>query len=410
MRHQGWILILGSAAVLAAPLLSYAGIKELMHRGDRSSQNQVQISDCIKQKAWIAYFRDDGGTLAPIRDTQNTDHDKDWINLRFTDYDGPRIRLGVLKVINKAPEVEEQNGTEKIVVPVSGIVEMLTVSLYDTKRFDVVEEKRIQEVETEQMRKDVQEPSPNSIMNAGKVLGAQYLVYGTVNEWNPNRGGRSLSSRGGLDKVGGKLLKNIPLLNNALGGSAGSIGGTKQEAEVAVTFALTDVASGQILFTTAERARLGEWSVNWGAPGGEQTGAAANTPVNYAFRACANKAAFKIATFLRNRKWKGSVVQIKGADIFINAGSQQGMAPDSLLAVQSVRGLIRDPESHTILGEDLHGIGTLKVIAVQPGFSIARIQEGCKGLKQGDRVELATEPVPPQRIPACDALDKSASI
>jgi hypothetical protein len=95
------------------------------------------------------------------------------------------------------------------------------------------------------------------------------------------------------------------------------------------------------------------------------------------------------------------VVQIKGADIFINAGSQQGMAPDSLLAVQSVRGLIRDPESHTILGEDLHGIGTLKVIAVQPGFSIARIHEGCKKLKRGDRVELATEPVPPQRLPAC---------
>jgi curli biogenesis system outer membrane secretion channel CsgG len=358
----------------------------------------------------MAYFRDDGGTLAPVRDTQNTDHDKDWINLRFTDYDGPRIRLGVLKVINKAPEAEEQNGSGKIVVPVSGIVEMLTVSLYDTKRFDVIEEKRIQEVEKEQMRKDVQEPSPNSIMNLGKVLGAQYLVYGTVNEWNPNRGGRTLSSGNGLNGVSHKVLGNIPILNSVLGGSAGSIGGTKQEAEVAVTFALTDVANGQILFTTAERARLGEWNISWGAPGGEKAGTVAKTPVNYAFRACANKAAFKIATFLRTRKWKGSVVQIKGADIFINAGSQQGMAPESLLAVQSVRGLIRDPENHTILGEDLHGIGTLKVIAVQPGFSIARIQEGCKKLKQGDRVELATDPVPPQRIPACDALDKSTAI
>lgn len=407
MKHWRWIAILGSAAVLGAPLLSHAGIKDLLHRGG-DQQNQAQIVDCVQKKAWMAYFRNDQGALGPVRDTQNTDHDKDWINLRFTDYEGPRIRLGVLKVINKSPEAEEQVGAERIVVPVSGIVEMLTVSLYDTKRFDVIEEKRIQEVETEQMRKDVQEPSPNSIMNLGRVLGAQYLVYGTVNEWNPNRGGRSIGSGNALGSVAGKLLKGS--IGRVLGGGPGVISGTKQEAEVAVTFALTDVANGQILFTTSERARLGEWNVGWSAPGGEKTGTVEKTPVNYAFRACANKAAFKIATFLRTRKWKGSVVQIKGADIFINAGSQQGMAPDSLLAVQAVRGIIKDPENHTILGEDLRGIGTLKVIAVQPGFSIARIQEGCKGLKQGDRVELATDPVPPQRIPACDALDKSEAV
>ncbi len=406
MRYRRWIAVLGSAAVLGSPLLSHAGLKDLLHRG--GDQNQAQIVDCVQKKAWMAYFRNDQGTLAPVRDTQNTDHDNDWINLRFTDYEGPRIRLGVLKVINKSPETEGQGGTGKIVVPVSGIVEMLTVSLYDTKRFDVVEEKRIQEVEKEQKRKDVQEPSPNSIMNVGKVVGAQYLVYGTVNEWNPNRGGRSMSSGNGLKGLDNKLFHGS--IGRAFGGSPGTVDSSNQEAEVAVTFALTDVASGQILFTTSERARLGGLNLNWSAPGGEKAGTVEKTPVNYAFRACANKAAFKIATFLRTRKWKGSVVQKKGADIFINAGSQQGMAPDSVLTVQSVRGIVRDPENHTILGEDLHGIGTLKVIAVQPGFSIARIQEGCKGLKQGDRVELATDPVPPQRIPACDALDKSASL
>lgn len=405
MRYRRWIAVLGSAAVLGSPLLSHAGLKDLLHRG--GDQNQAQIVDCIQKKAWTAYFRNDQGSLAPVRDTQNTDHDQDWINLRFTDYDGPRIRLGVLKVINKSAEAEEKIGAERIVVPVAGIVEMLTVSLYDTKRFDVVEEKRIEEVETEQMRKDVQEPSPGSIMNVGRVVGAQYLVYGTVNEWNPDRGGHSVGSGNALSGLAGGLFNGS--IGRVLGGP-GSVGGTKQEAEVAVTFALTDVANGQILFTTSERARLGEWSVGWSAPGGEKTGTVEKTPVNYAFRACANKAAFKIATFLRTRKWKGSVVQIKGADIFVNAGSQQGMAPESLLAVQSVRGLVRDPENHTILGEDLHGIGTLKVIAVQPGFSIARVQEGCKELKQGDRVELATDPVPPQRIPACDALDKSTSL
>jgi curli biogenesis system outer membrane secretion channel CsgG len=408
MRHRGWIAAWGLIAVLGASLSSYAlGIKDLWH-GGKNNNDQAQITACIKQHALMAYFSNDGGALSPVRDTMNTDHDGDWISLKFSEYDGPRIRLGVIKVINKSAESEERDGSGKIEAPIAGIQEMLTVALYDTKRFDVIEEKRIREVESEQMRKDVQEPSPNSIMNVGKVLGAQYLVYGTVNEWNPERSNRSVAPGNGIMGIGSKLLGHAA--GGMLGSAAGMLGGSKKEAEVAVTFALTDVANGQILFTTSERARLGEWNLKWGAPGGGAGDNASRTPVNYVIRACANKAAFKIATFLRNRKWKGSVVQMKGADIFINAGSQQGMAPDSKLAVQSVRGIVRDPENHTILGEDLHGIGTLKVIAVQPGFSIARVSEGCTGLKPGDRVELATDPVPPQRIPACDSLDISQSI
>ena len=64
-------------------------------------------------------------------------------------------------------------------------------------------------------------------VDAGKVLGVQYLVYGTINEWTPDRGGSSI-------------------------GSGGVFGTHKKEAEVAISFALTDVANGQVLFTTAD--------------------------------------------------------------------------------------------------------------------------------------------------------------
>lgn len=375
--------VLSMIALLGLTLPSEAGVKDIFHRGEKRKKEQDQIRSCVKQRAWMAFFQDDKGELSPVRDTLNTDNDQDWIGLRFTDYEGPRIRLGVLKVINKSAESEEKGWAEKIEVPVSGIQEMLTVALYNTKRFDVIEQKRIQEVETQQTRKDVMEPSPTSIVNIGKVLGAQYLVYGTVNEWNPDRASRNMGP-GGLFNAG------------------------KKEAEVAITFTLTDVASGQILFTTSERARLGEWSFAFGgAPGGGGGTTTQKTPVSYAVNACANKAALKIAMFLRDRKWKGSVVEIKKADIYINAGSQQGMAPQTKLSVQSVLGVVKDLESHTILGEDLRGIGTLEVIAVQNGFSVARVVEGCKTMKMGDRVELATNPVPPPSVPECDALDVS---
>jgi len=396
MRRHWCMAALGVIACLGMVLPTEAGLTDMFHRGEKKKKEQELIRSCIRQHALMAFFRDDEGALSPVRDTLNTENDQDWIGLRFSDYEGPRIRLGVLKVINKSAEAEEGGG-QRIEVPVSGIQEMLTVALYNTKRFDVLEQKRVEEVEKQQNRKDVMEPSPTSIVNMGKVLGAQYLVYGTVNEWNPERSSKSM-------------------------GPANFFKAGKKEAEVAITFALTDVANGQILFTTSERARLGEWSFGYGipaglpgrspggVPGGNPGGGGATsqkTPVSYAINACANKAAFKIAMFLRDRKWKGSVVDIKKADIYINAGSQQGMAPQTKLSVQSVKGIIKDRESRTVLGEDLQGIGTLEVVVVQNGFSVARVVEGCKAIKLGDRVELATSPVQPPTIPECEALDTS---
>lgn len=391
-----WIAALLTVAALGLALPSHAGVKDLFHPKD-GARNKELVLSCIQQKAWIAYFKDDKDRISPVRDTQNTNDDGDWLGLRFTDYEGPRIRLGVLKVINKSAEAEENKGNGSIAVNVAGIQEMLTVALFSTKRFDVVERKRDADIKKEQTRDDLMEPSPATIRSAGSVLGAQYLVYGTVNEWTPNRGKKSFM-KNGLSKIPG------------LGGLAdkagiGGVGGAKQEAEVSITFVLTDVVNGQNLFTTTERARMGEWSFAVG--GSESGGAEQRTPVSYAVRACANKAALKIAAFLRDRKWIGSVVDVKKSAIYINAGSQQGMSPDTLLSVLRVEGIVKDTEGRMILGEDLKGIGTLKVDSVQPGFSIAHVENGCKGIKKGDRVELATKPVLPPPPEGCKEMDQT---
>ncbi|MBW8877727.1 MAG: hypothetical protein JF614_22390 [Acidobacteria bacterium] len=399
MRYRWWIAALTTMAVLGLALPSQAGVKNLFHPKKKQENKEVMLS-CIQQKAWLAYFKNANDVISPTRDTMNTDHDDDWLGLRFTDYDGPRIRLGVLKVINKSAETEENGDSGRIAVNVAGIQEMLTVSLFNTKRFDVVEEKRAAEIKKEQTRKDVMAPSPNTIMHEGKLLDAQYLVYGTVNEWTPNRGKKSMATTTGGGGALGGLKKHLADLTGV-----GGVGGTKQEAEVAITFVLTDVANGQNLFTTTERARMGEWSLK--VVGAETGGTEEKTPVSYAVRACANKAALKIAAFLRDRKWIGSVVDVKKSAIYINAGSQQGMAPDTLLSVFTVKGIVRDTEGRMILGEDLKGIGTIKVDTVQPGFSIGHIEIGCKGIKKGDRVELATKPVLPPPPQGCREMDQS---
>ncbi len=402
MRYRWFAALCTVAMLIPGPASRADGLKGLLHRGDRT-MDQGQVNQCVQERAWMAYFKDGHGAFAPVRDTLNTDHDGDWLGLRFTDYDGPRIRLGVLAVINKSADAEDRGGSGRIEVPVAGIQEMLTVALYNTKRFDVIEQKRIKEIEHQQTRSDVVEPSPTSIVNIGKVLGAQYLVYGTVNEWTPDRSSQAVATGGLASGIAGGLLGRIPGATTLLNNSRAA----KKEAEVAVTFTLADVATGQILYTTAQRAKLGEWNIAWGGPAGAGRATAQQTPVTYAITACTNKAAFEIARFLRDRKWKGSVVDIAKVDVFINAGSQQGMAPQTILSVQKVDRIIVDRESRTVLGEATHGIGSLEVISVQPTFSVARVHEGCDGIKAGDRVELATPPAPVSTRPECAALEAS---
>jgi hypothetical protein len=144
MSRKWWISVLGTIVGITLALSAEAdGFKSLMHPGKNQDQAQV----CIKQQAWMAYLRDDDGKLSPVRSTQDTNKDQDWLGLRFSDYDGPRIRLGVLTVMNRSAEADAQGHDGRIEVPVAGIQEMLTEALYNTRRFDVIEQKRIQEVE-----------------------------------------------------------------------------------------------------------------------------------------------------------------------------------------------------------------------------------------------------------------------
>ncbi len=324
------------------------------------------VRRCVTQRTLLAYFRDDRENFYPVRNTLNTERDEDWIGLQFTDYDGPRIRLGIPSVADKSPEMGEVGRENEIAL--SAIREMLTVALYNTKRFDFIEQQGRKDIEEQRTPGELLEPSSASIINIDKELGAQYLVSAAVIDWSAD--------------------DTSP----------------EKRVEVAITVTLADASNGRIVFTTLEWARLGERRFDVEAPSG-RSGGTYKRPGRYAVQACLNKAAFKAVTFFRDRKWKGTVADIRGNEVYVNAGRQQGMAPQALLSVFTIRGIIKD--GMTVLGEDLLGIGTIQVDSVQPGFSIAHVVAGCKRIKKGDRVELASRPTFPKPIPECVALDIS---
>jgi curli biogenesis system outer membrane secretion channel CsgG len=312
--------------------------------------------------------------------------DKDWMFIKFTEYNGPRNRLAVMKVENRTAGAEQAqdsggiyfgNATE---VPLPAIEELITTALVNTNRFDITERKRIQTALLEQDFGNSSRVSATTTAKLGKVLGAEYLLIAAVNEWTPNKS--STGATGGLGSV----------LHGTAGKFLGGLGANKALAEVAMSFRVIDSTSGQAIFSTTERATAGSWGFSL-AGFGPLSGLSknSNAPISYAVQSCINKAAYKVAMSLKSHAWKGTIVKVEGGKVYINAGSNKGIQVGmNLIALAKGEALI-DPDTQLPLDEDSEAIGNLTVTTVKDNFSIATIVQGCKGLKAGDRVEVASK-------------------
>jgi len=370
---------------LMIALLASWSSGEVLAKEGKKKKNRVE--NYQPNPGWQAHFKDDkDGRLYPLVLPMEQNKDKDWLGLQFTDYDGPKLRLAVMQVENKtgAQEQLNQDGAigERILtllvnpklaaVPIGSIEELLTTSLYNTHRFDLVERKALQVVFNEQNLGQTDRVSEQTAAKVGSTLGAQYLVFSAVNEWTPEK-----SKMGGGGGFGGKVL--------------GGVGLDKKNAEVAMSFRVVDSTSGQVLFSTTERATAGSWGVGFGGIGGDFGGLGGfekNAPINYAVIACINKGAYRLAMWLNERPWSGSVIRVADDQVYVNAGSDKGIQMGMALTVLSTGDELVDPDTGLSLGAATEAIGSVMITAVNEQYSIATIVHGCAGIKRGDRVEL----------------------
>jgi curli biogenesis system outer membrane secretion channel CsgG len=287
-----------------------------------------------------------------------------------------------MQVENKTAAIEQAASNEDTVVvtnhiaevPVAALEEMLTTSLFNTNRFELTERKAIQTVLAEQDFGKSGRVSEQTAAKVGKILGANYMMFAAVNEWTP------VKSRigGAIGGYGAKIL--------------GAVGGGKTTAEIAMSFRIVDATSGKVLFSETVRAEAGSWGLTiggFGGPGGGMGGVDRSSPIGYAVQSCLNKAAYKIAMFLKERSWTGTIVKVDGGKVYVNAGSDSGIVTGTKLIALAKGEAIVDPTTGLSLGDDTDVIGHLQVTTVKEKFSIATIVEGCDGLKKGDLVELA---------------------
>ncbi len=336
---------------------------------------------------WNAYFKDDKGETKPLQQPVEKNKDKDWMFLQFTDYTGVKNTLAVMRVENKTANVEQAENTKNTTlwtgrvaeVPVAAIEELMTTSLFNTHRYILVERKQLESILAEQDFAASDRAAKSQSAQTGKMPPAQFLIMVAVNAYTPEKGKTGVGGGG----IGGGFL--------------GGLGVSKSDAEVSMSFRIVDSSTGQVIDSITAKATAGSWGLGVGAggyggggAGGGALGIERNSPIGYAVQSCINKAVYQIAMKLRDKPWAGSVVKVSSPEkVYLNWGSNAGLATGMSLRALSKGEDLVDPETGMSLGSETTEIGSLQIVSVQDKVSVARITVGCKGLKAGDRVELS---------------------
>ncbi len=114
----------------------------------------------------------------------------------------------------------------------TGISDMLVDELVNGGSFRVIERKQLDAIMAEQnlAQSERADPSAKTVAQIGKLLGARYIVTGSVTKFGTENSNKSISGGGWGSKYG-----------------VGSVGTAKGKANVAITTRIIDTTTGEIM-------------------------------------------------------------------------------------------------------------------------------------------------------------------
>jgi curli biogenesis system outer membrane secretion channel CsgG len=252
-----------------------------------------------------------------------------------------------------------------------GMAEMITTALLDTGKFRVLERQQINDVIGEQDLGDSGRVDPGTAARIGKILGAQYLLYGTVNEFEYSKGGE----QGGV-RIGGIR-----------------VGAGTARARIGMDVRIVDAVTGEILFSTrsaADASRTGFKVGYSGSDFGANLGAFQKTPLGEATRKAIEDAVAKLARDFGGEAaapppavWTGQLIIAEGGALVIKAGTKDGLKVGDVLTVFRPKTVTAGGET-LVVGED--EIGKIRLTTVGETAASAEVVQG-QGFKTGDIVK-----------------------
>lgn len=221
-------------------------------------------------------------------------------------------------------------------------VEQLSVALVKTTKFVVIEREQIEKVLKEQALGKSGFVDEKTAPQAGKLLGTQYSIIGSITEMN--------------------VSDNV------------TDAGRMMTARFAMTLKFVNNTTGQI--SEAEEGKS-EATVKYGEKNEDDL-------LTDAVRAGVEDLVTKIVSYFSSEPFDLGISSVDGQEIYLSLGKDAGMEAGQVLKCVKKGKEIKDPGTGEVLGFKMEEVGTMKVTQVEKKFSIATPVTGCKGMKEGD--------------------------
>jgi len=269
---------------------------------------------------------------------------------RQVTHKGPKLRVGVVDFVNKSSYGAGRLGTSAS--------DILTTELFKTGAFILVERGQLRRVLGEQSLGQTGMVNPETAAQAGKVLGLNAIVTGSISQFGVSTGGADY----------GVYKQKV------------------QTAKCAVDVRVVDAATGQLLFADSGRGefeRKAQEVLGMGSRAGYD-----ETLGQEALRSAITKFMDNLVQKLQSVDWSGAVAMVSGTDVYINAGRDVGLNAGDVLMVQTLGQEIIDPQTKVLLGRTRGAVkAELMVTEIDERFTIAKVRSGT-GIQVGDMVRI----------------------
>lgn len=247
-----------------------------------------------------------------------------------------KVRIAVLEFGHKALEARWTNAGE-------AAQDMFITELVKSGKVTVIDRERLDALMREKNLSLAGDIDPRTAVQAGKLLGVEYILFGNVTEFGEETAGAQVGWGIGVDVKRKKFV-------------------------AALDARLVSTTTGEIVW--ADKARKEESNVKvfvMGSGGGVND----RRMFDKVLSPCVEELSKKlIALELTTSatvvgRISGKIARVDGAKIFINLGSEHGLKEGDTFDVYKTGEVIKDPDTGEVLGAEEEKIGTIRVSAVK---------------------------------------------
>ncbi len=260
-----------------------------------------------------------------------------------------------------------------------GLAAMMVNELGRTGRFNVVERAGLGTVLKEQ-ELALRGLTAAKTVRAGRLLGAQFLIRGSVTEFDTAESGGGLS------------------FGANIGGFLAALSPQTRSGHITVDIRVIDSTTGQVVYGFTTSHKISETAIAGSlSHSGFSVGANSfdRTPIGKAARIAIRKAVAQIVNAMANVPWEGVVAKVHGPTLYVNSGADSGLRQGDVLQVVRVVDRVVDPVTGQVLGVEVEELGQATVVSVKNRYATAKYKTFSRP-KVGDTLRLVqTAWIPP---------------